>query len=595
MGILPQPIEYAFYIATVIFICIASLTYAFSSPWVFFAALWAYVVVVGILVSIVFAIVYAKFARRVLLAALRLTQTCARLPLWVIRHVPGLKQVVEVSLIVYFYVSFRFLLFADRVARHSLRIILPSLAHPSKAPISIANASYPTFTPAGEFTTGYRTQSAGEPEQWDPKAAISLANISRLSYEDPALIRHELALAGFDLSTLRIIHYHNTAGFVVRHAVTSNVVVTFRGTDMLNLMHVFTDLQMGMVSLDEIDRIDEEREGEDVQRKRMGKVHYGFLDALRLSTTRQLPSPLAEGMNATSAVRIDTGTDHGEADQRPMTIELDSTTPERTVKSSIKALAQTTKFAISSLWTHTRHPIDPIFSGRSERNITAYAQTAAAINELHQPEKGGRVFVTGHSLGGALALVFFAQAIREKEKWVGETCVYTYGMPRCGDEVFKEWMKPHAQRIFHVVNNNDVVPRVPWRRKEVGYFIPSIFLGQSKQYEPYADPPGTLIHISSSSHLTFPPKLARINLLKLQGVLDLSIVRRMRNETTLRVLGRMVMPFFVNDHFAGDYVVGLKEGTGWMEHVLESARERELEDGSGVEQLAERLIDLEIE
>jgi triacylglycerol lipase len=67
-------------------------------------------------------------------------------------------------------------------------------------------------------------------------------------------------------------------------------------------------------------------------------------------------------------------------------------------------------------------------------------------------EKPRQLFITGHSLGGAMATVaafYYPEA----------EYVYTFGAPRaCGWKRSKVFPVPHIR----VVNNNDVVPKVPF-------------------------------------------------------------------------------------------------------------------------------------
>lgn len=71
------------------------------------------------------------------------------------------------------------------------------------------------------------------------------------------------------------------------------------------------------------------------------------------------------------------------------------------------------------------------------------------IRGLHN--KGCKIWLTGHSLGGALATLFASQ-------FNSVQGVYTFGSPRVGNEVFKE----HFQvKIYRFVNNDDIVPWVP--------------------------------------------------------------------------------------------------------------------------------------
>ena len=72
------------------------------------------------------------------------------------------------------------------------------------------------------------------------------------------------------------------------------------------------------------------------------------------------------------------------------------------------------------------------------------------------------VFFTGHSLGGALALVAARTLEYEaKQKGVDEnikTACYTFGAPRIGDYAYFEQMKTP---VYRLVNSADIVPRVP--------------------------------------------------------------------------------------------------------------------------------------
>jgi hypothetical protein len=65
--------------------------------------------------------------------------------------------------------------------------------------------------------------------------------------------------------------------------------------------------------------------------------------------------------------------------------------------------------------------------------------------------EAGPVLYTGHSLGGALALLA-ASAGRPG-------AVYAFGSPRTGDATFAAGLDP--SRVFNVVNGRDLVPSLP--------------------------------------------------------------------------------------------------------------------------------------
>ncbi|WAL62136.1 lipase family protein [Thermocoleostomius sinensis] len=70
------------------------------------------------------------------------------------------------------------------------------------------------------------------------------------------------------------------------------------------------------------------------------------------------------------------------------------------------------------------------------------------------------LFITGHSLGGALATVAAASLV--KRKHLNIQGVYTFGQPRVGDLVFVfDVGQALKGKVFRFVNNNDIVPHVP--------------------------------------------------------------------------------------------------------------------------------------
>lgn len=85
----------------------------------------------------------------------------------------------------------------------------------------------------------------------------------------------------------------------------------------------------------------------------------------------------------------------------------------------------------------------------------AFDAVRPAIQEQLDPllAAGRTLYVTGHSLGGALALV----ATREMGSDSFGAC-YTFGSPRVGRFEFARFIKTP---IYRVVNANDLVPRVP--------------------------------------------------------------------------------------------------------------------------------------
>lgn len=81
---------------------------------------------------------------------------------------------------------------------------------------------------------------------------------------------------------------------------------------------------------------------------------------------------------------------------------------------------------------------------------------------ISQQRNRRALWVTGHSLGAALATLAVAKLRLEKDEPVNG--LYTFGQPRTGDRDFaKNLDADFEKQTFRYVNNNDIVPRVPFR------------------------------------------------------------------------------------------------------------------------------------
>lgn len=84
-------------------------------------------------------------------------------------------------------------------------------------------------------------------------------------------------------------------------------------------------------------------------------------------------------------------------------------------------------------------------------------------SELTGLEKGYQLIVTGHSLGGASALIFLYLAVEEglvnRDK--NKPIIVTYGQPKAGNKEFVKKIENITEAIFRFVNQADIVPNVP--------------------------------------------------------------------------------------------------------------------------------------
>jgi predicted lipase len=71
---------------------------------------------------------------------------------------------------------------------------------------------------------------------------------------------------------------------------------------------------------------------------------------------------------------------------------------------------------------------------------------------------GAKLFVTGHSLGAAMAAHCAAEFVHQGMK---VSTSYSYGMPRVGNQKLEEWFKSVVPGMFRLVHHKDPVPHLP--------------------------------------------------------------------------------------------------------------------------------------
>lgn len=92
--------------------------------------------------------------------------------------------------------------------------------------------------------------------------------------------------------------------------------------------------------------------------------------------------------------------------------------------------------------------------------IEAKGIKAILLSEMGNSSKS--LWLTGHSLGGAVAVLAAARCVFFDQFPFEVSGVYTYGQPRVGDLKFaKLYNERLKSKTFRFVNNNDVVTKIP--------------------------------------------------------------------------------------------------------------------------------------
>lgn len=233
------------------------------------------------------------------------------------------------------------------------------------------------------------------------------------------------------------------------------IVISFRGTEPFDADDWSTDFDYSWYEI-----------------PKLGKVHMGFLEALGLGNRMEASTFLEQ-------LLLSNGT-------KPV-VNLNSSEETTELSSALS---------------------DPNVQFGSERSSdsklqpqmgeqTAYYTVRSRLKELFKEHKDAKFVVTGHSLGGALAILFpiVLHLHEEKEVLDRMLAVYTFGQPRIGNRQLGRFMEAHldhpASKYFRVVYCNDLVPRLPYDDKTFLYkhfgkclYYNSFYIEQEVDEEP---------------------------------------------------------------------------------------------------------------
>lgn len=326
------------------------------------------------------------------------------------------------------------------------------------------------------------------------KRAVCMAELSRASYMSKGCLQKWLEGRGF--TRMHIFDDDDlegdTQGFVASTETTC--VIIFRGTEPRSLTDWETDANFTQIE----------------KKSLGGKVHSGFYDALLNAPVDKTILDAAGGSG-----RVPSGNLWCNAD-----------------------------YVLHAAIEQEAFPPLYMVGDDDDDEEDGYGRDAAA----HTAGMKRDVYVGGHSLGGALAVLFCA--------WL-PACyridgLYTYGQPNVGDSGFINRLVNRLNydktEIFRCVNKNDIVPRIPSASLE-------LFHGQ------YRDGPGRCQYIDQRGAVRDFAECPRLY----SGWIHRPwrcVVSWMRGGSMWKRFSGVMTPSFVFDHSSGEYVRMLERAYG---------------------------------
>ncbi|KAM1461974.1 hypothetical protein ACFX1Q_046154 [Malus domestica] len=283
------------------------------------------------------------------------------------------------------------------------------------------------------------SEGSGIKAELDNRGLMDLCMMAaKLAYENAQVVRYIVV----DHWKMHFVDFYNcwndfqkqmsTQVFILcDKPIDANLIlISFRGTEPFDADDWSTDFDYSWYEI-----------------PKLGKVHMGFLEALGLGD------------------RTNAATFYNQLIAIP-----NKFTPENGVGVSKRPSEGTHTLSSDIMEQGGRDQYDKVVPPDMVKK-SAYYAVKRKLNSLLKEHKNAKFVVTGHSLGGALAILFPSVLVLHEEIEVMQRLlgVYTFGQPRVGNRELGRYMEAHLNnpvpKYFRVVYCNDLVPRLPYDDK----------------------------------------------------------------------------------------------------------------------------------
>ncbi|KAK4349761.1 hypothetical protein RND71_029074 [Anisodus tanguticus] len=327
------------------------------------------------------------------------------------------------------------------------------------------------------------TKEIGEPDFWQKIVQLGLGHralmdlcmmASKLAYENAKVVKNVVNLH-WEMHFVDFFNCWNdfekelsTQVFILcdKPKDANLIVISFRGTEPFDADDWITDFDYSWYEI-----------------PKLGKVHMGFLEALGLGS-RAKASTFHEQLFVNNL--------------KFTKLENDTTIAPSESSESSTTFSDSDAHSVSGQSSDSERPTDTGTSFKLDMpERTAYYVVRSKLKRLLKEHKNAKFVVTGHSLGGALAILFPTVLVLHEDMDVMERLlgIYTYGQPRVGNRQTGRFMEAHLEhpvpKYFRVVYCNDLVPRLPYDNKTflfkhfgICQYYNSLYVEQNVDEEP---------------------------------------------------------------------------------------------------------------
>jgi hypothetical protein len=325
-----------------------------------------------------------------------------------------------------------------------------------KNPTSLVNWPAPQLFDARNVATNIlegldNLEMAQSAENFDFESARALLLLSSFVYESeqwrPTCFAHAVhSRWGLNMRIVDMGDAPKRTAFILYSEERNVIIVCFKGTNPFNIHEIYVDASVQKV---------------DGRPFVFGGVHQSLYNALFAPVaTNSKKSHGSQVMNRTSSFES----------ELPSLMELNDTSayPDQDGENDHCAYER-----ICSEVQQVVRLLHRYYSRQQRKLAQQLGETNLSESvRKKQPRRKPKMWVTGHSLGGALATLFYARMLKSQDvrSWVQFMGGYTFGAPRVGNFDFAQEFEGLGNsllanrsnvKLWRVVNGLDIGPRLP--------------------------------------------------------------------------------------------------------------------------------------